>query len=131
MNQPSPRPSPVGRERVPGGRERVPPPSSWSLRLAIRPEELPGSAERGFASVIVLILMFVMITLLLGNNRLLHLLKQDLQRIEERQVQRAGRQVEPAVAAPVVTTPDTTVPEGSEGKGEGEGEGDSRPVLDP
>ena len=113
------------------GRVRGTPGVSWLRGVAVRPEELPGSAERGFASVIVLILMFVMITLLLGNNRLLHLLKQDLQRIEERQVQRAGRQVEPAVAAPVVTTPDTTVPEGSEGKGEGEGEADSRPVLDP
>ena len=94
-----------------------------------RNSDVDASAERGFASVIVLILMFVMITLLLGNNRLLHLLKQDLQRIEERQVQRAGHRVEPAEAAPAVTAPDTTVPEGS--AGEGEGEADDRPVLDP
>ena len=133
MNRPpSPRPAPplrAGESVPPRLRRRVrgTPGVSCPRGMAVRPEELPGSAERGFASVIVLILMFVMITLLLGNNRLLHLLKQDLQRIEERQVQRAGRQVEPAVAAPVVTTPDTTVPEGSEGKGEG----DSRPVLDP
>ena len=104
---------------------------SWSRGVAVRTEGLRGHAERGFASVIVLILMFVMITLLLGNNRLLHLLKQDLQRIEERQVQRAGRRVQPAEAAPAVTTPDTPVRQGSEGEGEGEGEADDLPGWDP
>jgi len=49
--------------------------------------KLSMKRERGFASVIVLILIFVMITLLLANNRVLHLLKKDLQRIEERQRQ--------------------------------------------
>lgn len=69
-----------------------------------------GGRERGFATVIVLILVFVMIALLLGNNRVLHLLKRDLQRIEERQrLASAGRKAPtvtvPAVAPAVLTAP--------------------------
>jgi hypothetical protein len=64
----------------------------------------------GFASVIVLILIFVMIALLLGNNRVLHLLKRDLQRIEERQrLASTGRRA-PAVTVPAVAPAAPTAP---------------------
>ena len=83
--------------------------------------------ERGFASVIVLILIFVMIALLLGNNRALHLLKRDLQRIEERQALRASRPGPPVLGgetAPLRAVADL------EGEREGQGAAPVRPAPD-
>jgi hypothetical protein len=51
------------------------------------------------ASVIVLALLFVMIALLLGNNRTIHLLRQDLKRLEACQLRENAR-LGPARAAP-------------------------------
>jgi hypothetical protein len=74
--------------------------------------------------VIVLILIFVMIALLLGNNRALHLLKQDLQRIEERQALRASRPGPPVIGG-------ETAPARAAADLGGEGEGRSAAAVRP
>jgi len=77
--------------------------------------------------VIVLSLIFVMIALLLGKNRVLHLLKQDLQRIEERQALRASRPGPPLAGgetAPLRAVADL------EGEREGQGAAPVRPAPD-
>lgn len=50
----------------------------------------PLRGERGFASVIVLALLFVMIALILGNGRVVHSLAQELRLVEQRQLQKYG-----------------------------------------
>lgn len=102
------------------------PPSSWPLSGSERDRPLslnphgcsrrplrigkapaPG-AEGGFASVVVLILVFVMIALLLGNTRVLEALKRDLQRVEQRQLALPANDA-PQPAARTVPAPDTPV----------------------
>lgn len=56
--------------------------------------------EAGFASVVVLILTFVMIALLLGNTRVLEALKRDLQRVEQRQLARPANDASTAAVEP-------------------------------
>lgn len=65
------------------------------VRFAREPAGLASPTRRGFASVIALILIFVMIALLLGNNQVLSSLKRELQQIEQRQSLRANRSDEP------------------------------------
>ena len=69
----------------------------------------PSRPQGGFASVVVLILVFVMIALLLGNTRVLEALKRDLQRVEQRQLARPisdaptiDQSKSPAPAAPAL-----------------------------
>jgi hypothetical protein len=57
---------------------------------------------------VVLILVFVMIALLLGNTRVLEALKRDLQRVEQRQLALPANDA-PQPAARTVPAPDTPV----------------------
>ncbi len=50
----------------------------------------PRGGEHGFATVIVLALLFVMIALILGNSRVIHALAQELRQVESRQLQKYG-----------------------------------------
>lgn len=94
----------------------------------------PGSrgaprAERGFASVIVLALICVLITLLLGNNHTLALLKTDLQRIEQRQAVAVTRPARPARVVPALTPPEASAPEPGNGTGPTEPETGTEPAT--
>ena len=86
-------------------------------------------AERGFASVIVLALICVLITLLLGNNHTLALLKTDLQRIEQRQAVAVTRPARPARVVPALTPPEASAPEPGNGTGPTEPETGAEPAT--
>lgn len=70
-----------------------------------------------------------MITLLLGNNHTLALLKADLQRIERRQAVAATRAARPARVVPALTPPEASAPEPGDGTVPTEPEAGTEPAT--
>ena len=71
----------------------------------------PGSqraaGQRGAASIVVLIMLFIMMAFIMGNSVALHNLKREIRRVEERQLRRWGMSPRTNVPLRAVASPST------------------------